>query len=160
MARKGALWAAAAPSAVVTGGGLATLTDTDGAKFTHQFSLSAVLNGDGSARGKATFVFSGDFSQKWGALPGVADVIDLKADLKHGTVDGAGNVTLAGPFTETDYSRREGIVFQEDSSLSGAPPLSLVVAADGKTFTLTWCAFIPTPGYFAVEVKGGKISLR
>jgi hypothetical protein len=143
----------------VTGGGQATLTDSDGAKFTHQFAVSAVVNADGSAKGEATFVFPGDFSQKWGALPGT-DVIHLKGDIKTASVDASGKATLGGPFVETDYSRAEGIVYREDSTVTGAPPLELVIAPDGKTFTITWCAFIPAPGHFSAEVKNGRILVR
>ena len=84
------------------------------------------MNSDGSAHGDARFVFPLRFAQSWGALAGV-DLV-------------------------TDYSRGDGIVFQENSSNSGAPPMTLVISPGGKTFTLSWCAFIPSRGYFSVEV--------
>jgi hypothetical protein len=152
-------WSGGAPPAVVTGRGQAELTDPDGEKFTHQFAITAVVDRDGTARGKATFVFSQRFSQKWGAVPGV-DLIHLEGDLKTGSVDSAGQVSLVGPFVETDYSRSEGIVYQEDSSVSGAAPLAIVISPDSRKFTLAWCAFIPGNGYFSAEVKEGHLKVH
>ena len=152
---------AKAPSAVVGGGGQALLTDPDGATFSHQFAFSAVVQNDGSAQGQASFVFPLQFSQKWGALPGV-DLMLLKGEITAGSVAVDGTVTLTGPFLETDFTRAEGIVYQEDSSVSGAPPLRIVVAPASKTFTLTWCSFIPPAGTgsFSVEVTNGSLKVN
>ena len=152
---------AKAPAALVSGGGQALVTDPDGAKFPNQFAISAVVNNDGSARGEATFVFPLQFSQKWGALPTV-DLMHVKGDITAGSVAADGKVTLTGPFIETDYNRGEGIVFQEDSSVSGASPMKIVVSPASKTFTLTWCSFIPPAGTgsFAVEVTNGNLKVN
>jgi hypothetical protein len=153
---------ATAPEAVVSGGGRAQLTDPDGDRFSHQFSISAVVNEDGSAHGQAQFVFPAPFAQKWGALPGVADLITLKTEVATGSVGGDGSVELNGPFVETDYNRTEGIVFQEDSRVTGITPWKVVIAPDAKTFALSWCAFIPPAGTgsFAAEVTSGKLNVR
>jgi hypothetical protein len=147
------------PLAIVAGEGRGTLTDPDGQKFTHQFEISAVIRSNGSAHGEASFVFPMQFSQKWGAVAGV-DLIRLKGDFKSGSVDSAGNISLTGPFVETDYSRGEGIVYQEDSSVSGAAPIEIVVAPDARAFTLTWCDFIPGVGYFSIVVSKGHLMIR
>lgn len=152
-------WRGGAPPAVVTGRGRAELTDPDGEKFTHQFAITAVVDRDGTARGKATFVFSDRFSQKWGAVPGV-DLIHLEGDLKTGSVDQTGQASLGGTFIETDYSRTEGIVYQEDSSVSGAAPLAIVISPDSRKFTLAWCGFIPGSGYFSAEVTEGHLKVH
>ena len=141
------------------GRGRAELTDPDGEKFTHQFAITAVVDRDGTARGKATFVFSDRFSQKWGAVPGV-DLIHLEGDLKTGSVDQTGQASLGGTFIETDYSRTEGIVYQEDSSVSGAAPLAIVISPDSRKFTLAWCGFIPGSGYFSAEVTEGHLKVH
>jgi hypothetical protein len=152
---------AKAPLTMVSGGGQALLADPDGDKFSHQFSISAVVNNDGSARGKAKFVFPMLFSQKWGALPGV-DMMHLDGEITEGSVHPDGKVELTGPFIETDYTRGDGIVFEEDSRVSGSSPLKIVVAPQQKEFTLSWCDFIPPggTGSFSVEVTSGNLKVH
>ena len=83
---------------MVTGGGIAVLTDTDGQTFRHQFSISAMLEGDGSARGHARFAFSRIFSLKWGAIPGVSEIIPVTE-----LIEDALNMN-AGAFVRHDVS--------------------------------------------------------
>ena len=150
------------PAAMVSGGGQAVLTDPDGEQFSHQFAISAVVNNDGSAHGTARFVFPVQFSQKWGALPGV-DLMNLKGEIASGSANGDGSVELNGPFIETDYDRGQGIVYEEDSRETGATPLRIVVSGSpgSKQFTLSWCAFIPPNGngVFTVEVTKGTLKV-
>ena len=149
------------PSVLVNGGGRGQLTDPDGEKFQHQFDISALLKKDGSAQGVTNFVFSGLFSQKWGAVPGV-DVMHLRGDFTSGSVAQDGTVTLTGPFIETDYSRDSGIVYQEDSRQSGQTPLKIVIAGppSSRKFTLSWCSFIPPAGMGSFSIEVGSGSLR
>lgn len=146
-------------STVVTGGGQATLTDTDGQTFTHQFTISAILNTDGSAQGQASLVFSQAFASKWGALPGV-DVMHVQGTFTTGGIAPSGSVWLSGPFLETDFNRTEGIVFQENSAVSGSAPMKVTIAPDTKSFTLSWCSFIPAPGFFTVVPTDGSLRVR
>jgi hypothetical protein len=149
--------------AVVTGGGQATLTDPDGEKFSNQFSIAAVVNADGSARGNVSFVFPAPFSHKWGALP-TSDILHLVGDVTTGTANPDGSVDLSGPFIETDFSQSEGIVYQEDSRVTGASPVRVSISAppEPRTFKLSWCSFIPPngAGYFSVEVANGNLTVR
>ena len=155
--------AAKVPLAVVTGGGQGTLTDPDGEKFSHQFSIAAVLNADGSARGNLNFVFPAPFSHKWGALP-TADILHLVGEVTAGTLNTDGSVDLLGPFIETDFSQSEGIVYQEDSRVTGASPVRVSISPPpgSRTFKLSWCSFIPPngTGYFTVEIANGNLIVR
>ena len=150
------------PVAVVTGGGIAVLTDTDGQKFRHQFSISAVISSDGSARGQAHFSFSKEFSLKWGAVPGVSEILHLQGEITSGSTSSGGTVTLSGPFIETDFAPGEGLIFREDSRVSGVPPLTLVISPASDSFSLTWCAFIPPngTGSFSVDVVSGNLKIH
>jgi hypothetical protein len=150
------------PSVIITGGGQARLTDPDGERFDHQFEISVVINKDGSAQGKTNFVFTRQFSQKWGGVPGV-DLVRLNGELTKGAVANDGAVTLTGPFIDTEYSREDGIVFQEDSRESGATPLKIVIAnPSAKTFTLSWCSFIPPAGNgsFSIDITNGNLRVH
>ena len=149
-------------AAVVNGEGIGLLTDPDGQTFSHQFAIGAVLYGNGSAQGQVNFVFPVPFSLKWGALPGVSELIHLRGEITTGAVKTNGDVELTGPFIETDYTRADGIVFQEDSRVSGAPPVKIVLsgAPGSQQFTLAWCAFIPSPGSFSVEVTKGTLRIH
>jgi len=161
---KAEVYAPQAPLAAVSGGGTALLTDPDGEKFTHQFSIGAVVNSDGSAQGHANFVFPMPFSLKWGALPGVSEIIHLQGEITAGAVSPGGEITLTGPFIETDYASSEGILFREDSRVSGASPLRIVTLGPpgSKTFTLAWCNFIPPggAGSFSIEVTSGNLKVQ
>jgi hypothetical protein len=150
------------PVAIVTGGGIALLTDADGQKFRNQFSISAVISSDGTTRGQARFSFSKDFSQKWGAVPGVSEIVHLQGEITSGSVSTGGIATLTGPFIETDFASGEGLIFREDSRVSGAPPLTLVISPASDSFSLTWCAFIPPngTGSFSVEVVNGNLKIH
>jgi hypothetical protein len=127
---------AKAPVARVGRGGRAVLTDADGEEFSHQFSIAAVVNGDGTARGHATFVFPQPFTQMWGAVEGV-DLMHLSGEITEGLVDWNGTVTLTGPFIETDFSRRVGVVFYEDSRATGVGPMIIEVSPGSTTFRFT-----------------------
>jgi hypothetical protein len=150
------------PVAIVTGGGIAVLTDTDGQRFRHQFSISAVISSDGTASGQAHFSFSKDFSLKWGAVPGVSEIVHLQGEITSGSASTGGTVTLTGPFVETDFASGEGLIFREDSRVSGSPPLTLVISPASDSFSLTWCAFIPPngTGSFSVEVVNGNLKIH
>jgi hypothetical protein len=149
---------AKAPAAIISGGGQGLLTDPDGETFSHQFAISAIVHNDGSAKGKANFVFSALFSRKWGAVPGV-DLIQLKGDITAGAAAGDGKIELTGPFVETDFTSGEGIVYQEDSRVSGSTPLKIVVTPGLPEFTISWCDFIPPngTGSFGVQVTSGNL---
>jgi hypothetical protein len=147
--------------ALVAGRGKAVLTDFDGEKFLHQFSIAAEVTNDGAARGRASFVFPMPFSQKWGAVPGV-DLIHLEGEITAGSVDDQGKVSLAGPFVERDYSRSDGLVYEEDSRESGATPLAIVVSPKSREFTFSWCDFIPPDGtgHFSSVITGGNLNVQ
>lgn len=150
------------PVAIVTGGGIAVLTDTDGQKFRHQFSINAVINSDGTVRGQAHFSFSKDFSLKWGAVPGVSEMLHLQGEITSGSTNTDGTVVLTGPFVETDFASGEGLIFRVDSRVSGDAPLTLVISPASNRFTLTWCAFIPPngTGSFSTEVVNGNLKIH
>ena len=150
------------PVAVVTGGGIAVLTDTDGQKFRHQFAISAMVSEDGTAHGQARFSFSKEFSQKWGAVPGVSEILHLQGEIVAGSVSPGGTVTVSGPFIETDFASGEGLIYREDSRESGSAPLTLVISPTSDTFTLTWCAFIPPngTGTFSIQVVSGNLKVH
>lgn len=149
---------------VVNGGGIARLTDPDGEQFSYQFEIGAVLHSDGSAQGRVNFIFPMPFSLKWGALPGVSELIHLWGEITAGVVKPNGDVELSGPFIETDYNRREGIVFREDSRVSGAAPVKIVISGrpGAQQFTLAWCSFIPPAGTgaFLAEVEHGSLKIH
>jgi hypothetical protein len=154
---------AQAPVVIVTGGGQATLTDTDGEKSPHQFSITAIGQKDGSARGQIEFVFSRPFSLKWGALPGVSEIVTLHGEVNSAAIRADGATVLSGPWIETDYASSQGIVFREDSRTTGASPLVVVIPASApNTFTITWCTFIPPDGSgsFSAQVTNGNLSVR
>src|SRR5262249_29494734 len=137
--------------AVITGGGIAQLTDPDGQKYSHQFEIAASVKSDGSASGEVNFVFSKAFSLKFGGIPGVSEIIHLKGDIKAGSIDPGGSAQISGPWVETDYAPGHGEVYKEGSRETGYPELKIVIAGppNSKNFTLTWCNFIPAPGYFS-----------
>jgi hypothetical protein len=147
---------------MVTGGGVAVLTDTDGQKFRHNFARAAMINGDGSARGHARFSFSRAFSLKWGAVPGISEIIHLESELITGSVSQDGSVLVSGPFVETDFASGEGMIFREDSRVTGVAPLSLRNSPDSETLTLTWCEFIPQngTGSFSISVERGNLTIH
>ncbi|MCI0624038.1 MAG: hypothetical protein L0387_20690 [Acidobacteria bacterium] len=155
--------AQASLAAVVNGGGIGLLTDPDGQTFFHQVTIGAVLYSNGSAQGQVNFVFPMPFTLKWGALPGV-ELMHLAGEITGGSVKPNGDVELTGPFIETDYTRGEGIVFQEDSRVSGAAPLKIVVSGvpGSQQFTLAWCSFIPPggTGSFFVQVTKGTLRIH
>jgi len=157
-------YAAQAPlAAVVNGGGIALLTDPDGQTFSHQFTIGAVLYSNGSAQGQVNFAFPMPFTLKWGALPGV-ELMHLVGEITAGSVKPNGDVDLTGPFIETDYTRSEGIVFQEDSRVTGVAGIRIVVPGvpGSQQFTLAWCSFIPPggTGSFLIEVTKGTLRIH
>lgn len=149
-------------AAIVNGGGIGLLTDPDGQTFSHQFSIGALVNSDGTARGQANFVFSRAFSLKWGAVPGVSEIIHLQGEITSGSTSTDGTVVLTGPFIETDFASGEGLVYREDSRESGSAPLRLVVSPASNSFTLDWCAFIPPNGMgsFSIQVVKGNLKVH
>lgn len=153
--------AAKAPVVVVSGGGRALLADASGSEFAHQFSISAAVYNDGAARGQATFVFPRKFSQVWGAVPGV-DLMLLNGEILSAEVGGDGEVTLTGPFIETDFSRSEGVVFQENSRVTGVGPLRVEVTPGSETFKFTWCELTAfnEGELFTVTVTNGSLDVR
>jgi hypothetical protein len=150
------------PVAIVTGGGIAVMTDTDGQRYRHQFSISAIVESDGTARGQARFSFSKDFSLKWGAVTGVSEIVHLQGEITSGLTNTDGTVVVTGPFIETDFASGEGLIFREDSRVSGAAPLMVTVSPGSDTFTFTWCAFIPPngTGSFSTEVVSGNLKVH
>ena len=156
-----AQYGSSTPVMMVSGGGRGFLTGPDATQSSLQFEINAVLNSDGTVKGHASFVFPEAFAQIWGAVPGVT-IVHLQGDLTTGSVRPDGKLVLSGPFVETDYSRGEGIVYQEDSRDSGQPPLRIEITPGTQSFTLSWCAFIPPngTGVFSVEVTNGNLKVH
>jgi hypothetical protein len=152
---------AKAPLVHVSGGGQALLTDAFGSDFPHQFSISAVIGHDASVRGRATFVFPMQFSDVWGAVPGV-HLIHVDGEITGGSLDPDGKVTLVGPFVERDFAVGEGIVFEEDSRVTGVGPLQIELWPGSDTFAFTWCelADFNDGQLFSTTITNGTLSVR
>lgn len=86
----------------------------------------------------------------------------LDGEITEGSVDDGGTVRLTGPFVETDFSRRVGIVFYEDSRVTGIDPLIIEVSPGSNTFRFTWCELLAFNNneYFPVEVSHGNLRVR
>jgi hypothetical protein len=147
---------AAPPAASVTGGGQAALID-DGTESPLQFQIAAMVFDDESAVGHAIFVLRKPFARDWGAVPGVVDLILLKAEIHAGSVAEDGTITLNGEFTEVDISFTEGVVFVEkDTELTSLFEIVLGGDLGPGEFTLQWC-LLPA---FEIEVTKGRLRVE
>ena len=127
----------------VRGAGGAAVTDENGFTYTAKVAISASLNPSGGAHGSVNFVFGPDFSEVWGAEPGVHS-IHVVGKVASMTVAN-GEITLAGTAIETDIAPgRRPLVFPNE-------PFEIVISAP-KEFSLQWCA-LPS---FDVEMRTGS----
>jgi ELWxxDGT repeat protein len=127
---------AARSPTTVNASGQALLLDGVSA-YPFRFALAGVISSDGTARGRVNFVFGPEFSEAWGAVPGV-DSIHLSGTLTTITVSEDGTIALAGLLTETDFSRGGGVAFAEEDV-----PFTIVFSPGSWRFTLQWCE-LPT----------------
>lgn len=129
-----------AGSALLNGGGPATVTDPDGVQYDARVAIAATTTPGGSVN----IVFGPAFSAVWGAVPGVS-MIHVWGRVESVSAVG-GAITISGTATETDLVRGgERLVFPNE-------PFHLVVTGP-DTFTFTWCA-LPV---FDVRMTGGSL---
>ena len=99
--------------------------------------INANVKTDGSASGKATFVFGTDFSSLWRA-----DVVTLECNIDTATIDEDGTIVLQGLAFEQDFAG--GIVIFEEIA-----PFEIIIDSEGS-FSLQWC-LLPA---FDLELNG------
>jgi hypothetical protein len=129
----------------VHGAGGAAVTDENGYTYTARVAISALLDPDGGTHGSVNFVFDQDFSEFWGAEPGVHAIHVVGKVASMTAANGA--ITLAGTAIETDIAPgRRPLVFPNE-------PFEIVISSPNQ-FTLQWCA-LPV---FDLEMRTGSFA--
>ena len=127
----------------VRGAGGASVTDENGYTYTAKVAISALLDPGGATHGSINFVFDQDFSEVWGAEPGIHSIHVVGKVASMTVANGA--ITLAGTAIETDIAPgRSPLVFPDE-------PFEIVISAPNQ-FTLQWCA-LPS---FDLEMRTGS----
>lgn len=128
----------------VHGAGSAFVTDENDFTYTAKAAISASLDPSGAAHGSVNFVFGPDFSEFWGAEPGVHSIHVVGKVASLTVANGA--IVLAGTAIETDIAPgRRPLVFPNE-------PFEIVISSP-EQFSLQWCA-LPS---FDFEMRTGSL---
>jgi hypothetical protein len=151
----------AVPGLSISGSGIVNAIDDFGAEFANagQFSISAGLRADGSARGSLNFVGRGEFAAAWGACPydprcedypnTATKTFHLSGQVQSLVAIGS-DVVASGTLTEIDHGKGDGVIFEEYDV-----PFSVTATEGSDSVVLQFCLLPP----FTLEMASGNLSV-
>ena len=149
------------PGLSISGSGIVNATDEGSTEFANagQFTISAGLRPDGSARGSLNFVGRGEFAAAWGACPydprcedfpnTATKTFHLSGQVQTLSAIGS-NVVATGTLTEIDHGKGDGVIFEEYDV-----PFSVTASEGSSSVVLQFCLLPP----FTLDMASGNLSV-